>query len=186
MKKISLATLLVSFAPLAASLAGCAAAPRREAYLPARTAGAGVAYDLDKQAAELDRVSETKRTANGILVKLRNDLLFDTGSSVMKPEAMNEVTRLGEILAKYREDRIRIEGHTDSVGSRASNERLSAMRAEAVSNVLEGSGVPPTRIFVIGMGESRPERENRTLKGRSQNRRVELHIDLPNQVWAKY
>src|SRR4051812_28954155 len=125
-------------------------------------AGGTVGNYLDKQAQELEKVAETQRTKDGILVKLKNDLLFDTGSAVLKPAAIDEVTKLGDILSKYAEDRIRVEGHTDSTGKASTNEELSMRRAEAVKNVLIGRGVQPTQILVLGLGQTKPITENKT------------------------
>lgn len=144
-------------------------------------AGGAVGNYLDKQANELAQVAETQRTRDGILVKLKNDLLFDTGSAVLKPDAITEVSKLADILVKYPEDRIRVEGHTDSIGSKSKNEVLSSRRAEAVKNVLIGRGVKDTQIMVLGMGQTQPIADNKTNHGRTLNRRVELHIDVPQE-----
>src|SRR5438045_1464349 len=77
--------------------------------------GAAVGNYLDKQANELSKVADTKRVKDGILVNLKNDLLFQTGSATLKNEAVNELTELGQILTKYPDDRIRIAGYTDDV-----------------------------------------------------------------------
>jgi outer membrane protein OmpA-like peptidoglycan-associated protein len=143
-------------------------------------AGGTVGNYLDKQAQELKEVAEnTKRTEDGILVDLKSKLLFNSDSAVLKPEAVDQIARLGDILAKYPEDRIRIQGHTDSTGSVSHNEELSMRRAQSVREVLAGRGVKPQQMLVEGVGEARPIADNRTSAGRSQNRRVELHIDIP-------
>jgi outer membrane protein OmpA-like peptidoglycan-associated protein len=142
-------------------------------------AGGSVGLYLDKQAKELEEIAETKRTENGVLVRLKNDILFDSGSAVLKPEAIARLEKVGDILAKYADDRIRVEGHTDSVGSGPSNEQLSLRRADAVKRVLLGRGVTEPQITALGMGETRPVADNATPVGRAANRRVELHIDVP-------
>jgi outer membrane protein OmpA-like peptidoglycan-associated protein len=142
--------------------------------------GGAVGNYLDKQAQELKQVAEnTKRTEDGILVDLKSKLLFSTDSAVLKPEAVEQIAKLGEILAKYPDDRIRIQGHTDSTGSAAHNEELSLRRAQAVRDVLLSRGVKQQQLLVEGVGESRPIADNATAAGRAQNRRVELHIDVP-------
>ena len=142
--------------------------------------GGAVGNYLDKQAQELKQVAEnTKRTENGILVDLKSKLLFSTDSAVLKPEAVEQIAKLGDILAKYPDDRIRIQGHTDSTGSAAHNEELSVRRAQAVRDVLLSRGVKQQQMLVEGVGEARPIAENATAGGRAQNRRVELHIDVP-------
>jgi outer membrane protein OmpA-like peptidoglycan-associated protein len=144
-------------------------------------AGGGVGLYLDKQAKELEKVAETKRTENGILVQLESDILFDVDSAVLKPAAIEQLTQVGDILAKYEENRIRVEGHADSTGSARHNEQLSERRAEAVRKVLLGRGVKEQQVTALGMGATRPVAGNGTAAGRAQNRRVELHIDVPGQ-----
>jgi outer membrane protein OmpA-like peptidoglycan-associated protein len=143
-------------------------------------AGGAVGNYLDKQAQELKEVAEnTKRTEDGILVDLKSKLLFNSDSAVLKPEAVDQIAKLGDILAKYPEDRIRVQGHTDSTGTVSHNEELSMRRARSVREVLAARGVKPEQMLVEGVGEARPIADNRTASGRSQNRRVELHIDIP-------
>jgi outer membrane protein OmpA-like peptidoglycan-associated protein len=143
-------------------------------------AGGAVGNHLDKQAQELKEVAEnTKRTEDGILVDLKSKLLFNSDSAVLKPAAVEQIAKLGDILAKYPEDRIRVEGHTDSTGSVSHNEELSMRRAQSVREVLVGRGVKPEQMLVEGVGEARPIADNATAAGRAKNRRVELHIDIP-------
>jgi len=148
-------------------------------------AGGAVGNYLDKQADELKQVAETtKRTKDGILVDLKSQLLFTTDSAVLKPEAVEMVAKLGDIIAKYPEDRIRIQGFTDSTGTVAHNEELSLRRARSVRDVLLDRGVKREQMLIEGLGPARPVASNATATGRSQNRRVELHIDVPTQVAA--
>ncbi|WP_224247910.1 OmpA family protein [Hyalangium gracile] len=142
-------------------------------------AGAAVGNYLDKQARELEQVAETERTDHGILLNLRSELLFETDSAVLTEDAITQVTRIGDILVKYPEDQLRIEGHTDSRGTLSYNEALSLRRAEAVARVLTSRGVAPNQILVLGMGENQPVASNDNSAGRSANRRVELHISVP-------
>src|SRR5438128_1153075 len=148
-------------------------------------AGGAIGNYLDKQAQELEKVAETKRTRDGILVKLKSDLLFDSGSSALRPQAIEDLVKVGDILAKYSDDRVRIEGHTDSSGSARYNEDLSRRRADAVKSVLLSRGVKEQQMLVLGMGEARPVADNGTATGRAHNRRVELHIDVPTVGDAK-
>src|SRR5438105_94314 len=142
--------------------------------------GAAAGNYLDKQAQELKQVAaNTKRTEEGILVDLKSKLLFATDSAVLKPEAVEQVAKLGDILAKYTADRVRIQGYTDSTGSASHNEELSLRRAQAVREVLVSRGVKPEQMLVEDLGEAKPVADNATTAGRAQNRRVELHIDVP-------
>lgn len=142
-------------------------------------AGAAVGNYLDKQYRELERVTDAKRLKNGILIDLKNDLLFTTDSSKLKADAVRELTEVGRILAKYKEDRVRVIGHTDNVGAAEHNDELSQARAQAVREVLERQGVSDEQLIVAAFGESKPLAPNSTAKGRAQNRRVELLIDVP-------
>lgn len=143
-------------------------------------AGGSVGLYLDKQAKDLEKVAEVKRTENGLLVQMKGDILFDTDSAVAKEDSVERLGKVGDILAKYSDDRVRVEGHTDSQGSAKHNEDLSMRRAQTVREVLVGRGVQPAQITALGMGETRPIADNKTAAGRAQNRRVELHIDVPN------
>jgi len=143
--------------------------------------GGAVGNYLDKQEEELRQVAETKRTRDGIMVKLNSELLFETGSAVLKENAIAQLEKLGDILARYPADRIRIEGYTDSTGSQAVNEPLSERRAAAVKNVLVSRGVKETQMLALGFGDKKPIADNSTAAGRAHNRRVELHIDVPQQ-----
>jgi OOP family OmpA-OmpF porin len=68
------------------------------------------------------------------------------------------------------------EGHTDSIGSDAYNQKLSEQRAESVRRYLVNGGIEAGRISTEGFGESRPVASNQTADGRAQNRRVELRV----------
>jgi outer membrane protein OmpA-like peptidoglycan-associated protein len=142
-------------------------------------AGGAIGNYLDKQQQELQEVANAKRTEDGILVDLKSSLLFSTNSAVLRPGAVEQIARLGDILAKYPKDRIRIRGFTDNTGSPAYDEQLSLHRAEAVRDVLASRGVNPRQMLVEGAGATNPIADNSTPEGRAQNRRVELHIDVP-------
>jgi outer membrane protein OmpA-like peptidoglycan-associated protein len=143
-------------------------------------AGGSVGLYLDKQRKELEKIAEVKKTENGLLVQMKNDILFDTNSDGVKPEGIADLAKMGDILAKYSDDRVRIEGHTDASGDAKYNQELSERRAAAVKAVLVSRGVQEAQITVAGLGETKPVADNSTAEGRSKNRRVELHIDVPN------
>lgn len=109
--------------------------------------------------------------ASGQRVNLR--LAFETGSARLTPAAVAQARVFGRalMLPQLANMRFRIEGHTDAVGSRASNVALSQRRAQSVADFLVAMGVPRGRLDVSGFGPDRP------LPGTSgasaQNRRVE-------------
>lgn len=133
---------------------------------------------LDKQAKELEKVAETKRTENGIISKLKSDILFDTGKSNLKPQAASNITEMASILKKYPENIVTVKGYTDDQGSAAINEKLSRERAAAVQSQLIAGGVPANTVSIIGMGPASPIGDNKTKEGRAQNRRVEVEITI--------
>jgi outer membrane protein OmpA-like peptidoglycan-associated protein len=140
-------------------------------------AGGAAGNILDREAAELkQKDAATKRTAEGILVQLKEDLLFEWNSDVLKPQAVEHLAGIGDILAKYPQNQIEIKGFTDSTGKPAYNEALSLRRAEAVRKVLLQRGVKESQVLAIGMGQREPVASNETAFGRAKNRRVELHI----------
>ncbi len=81
-----------------------------------------------------------------------------------------------EILDKYPELTMVIEGHTDAVGTDAYNKQLSINRANSAKEFMLINGVDPSRIEVEGYGESKPYASNYTAEGRAKNRRVELRF----------
>ena len=84
--------------------------------------------------------------------------------------------QLAQILNKYPDTAVLIEGHTDNTGTDEYNLTLSRNRAEAVAAVLAGQQVDATRFTVMGYGESQPHYDNATAEGRAANRRVDLAI----------
>lgn len=100
---------------------------------------------------------------------------FDFDKSVVKSKyypALDEVVR---ILNQYPGLELVVEGHTDSVGTDAYNQKLSQRRANAVKDYLVNKGgISPARLAAAGYGESKPVTSNATAEGRAKNRRVEL------------
>jgi outer membrane protein OmpA-like peptidoglycan-associated protein len=70
--------------------------------------------------------------------------------------------------------RFNVEGHTDSIGSVATNNELSVRRAITIRDYLIAQGVPASSINVAGLGSSKPIGDNSTVDGRARNRRVEI------------
>lgn len=125
---------------------------------------------------ELAKLAETRTTERGFIVTLPG-LFFDSGRAVLKAGARNTLSRIAEQLRINDQLRVAIEGHTDSVGSEASNQTLSEKRAAAVRDYLASRGIPADRMTVTGLGETTPVATNDTPAGRQQNRRVELVIE---------
>jgi chemotaxis protein MotB len=117
--------------------------------------------------------------SRGLAVSIAtDDVLFASGSPVLSPEGIEIISSLTPIFADF-ENLILVEGHTDNVPyNRAgySNWNLSADRALAVLEILEGSDINPQRLSATGYGEFRPVADNDSEAGRAANRRVELVI----------
>lgn len=133
---------------------------------------------LDQQQKELDKIAETKRTEQGLITKLKSDILFDTGKSNLKPQAVTNINELAAIMKKYPENVLTIKGYTDDTGSQQVNNPLSKQRADAVSKQLVAAGVPASTISTVGMGASNPVDPAKTAEARSKNRRVEIEITV--------
>jgi len=116
---------------------------------------------------------QAKQTERGMVLTL-GDVLFDTNKATLKPGADQRIDRLATFLQKNPNERLIIEGYTDSTGSEEYNEELSQRRAQAVANVLAGQGIPASRYQVVGKGQAFPVASNATPAGRQQNRRVEV------------
>ncbi|OQW48945.1 MAG: hypothetical protein A4S09_13345 [Proteobacteria bacterium SG_bin7] len=140
--------------------------------------GAYVGNRMDKQAKELEKIAETKRTEQGLVTKLKSDILFDSGKFQLKDQAQNNLTKMANIMKKYPENVLTIRGYTDNVGSSQVNEELSKGRADAVKSQLVGAGLPSDSISTVGMGPANPVGDNMTKDGRKLNRRVEIEITV--------
>lgn len=140
--------------------------------------GGAVGHRMDKQAKELAKIAETKRTDQGLITKLKSDILFDTGKSDLKTSAQDNLKQMAAIMKKYPENVLTVKGHTDNTGSMKINEELSKRRADAVKQVLIGNGIPSDTVSTVGLGPSVPIADNTSEMGRKQNRRVEIEITV--------
>ena len=112
----------------------------------------------------------------GSKVVLKN-IFFDTGKSDLKPESINELEKIRELLIGNPTLRMQINGHTDNTGNPATNKVLSLLRAEAVVKYLVEKGVDPQRLSAKGFGAERPIVSNDDEQGgREINRRTEVEI----------
>ena len=102
-------------------------------------------------------------------------IYFDTGLAVVKPESKPALEEIAKLLKADASLKLRVVGHTDSVGALDANMKLSQARAEAVVKALTSEhGVAAARLLAHGVGPLAPVATNRTDEGRAKNRRVEL------------
>jgi len=149
-------------------------------YTLARMSGStplyGVVYQEDKLTADSLK-SLSPPEAMNVYRKFRfPDVIFEFGSTTLSQEVLKALSEVAEIVKKDQRWRyLRIDGHTDNVGSVKYNMELSLRRAIAVANYLiTREGLDPARIFVKGLGKSKPIADNATAEGRAQNRRFEI------------
>ena len=109
-------------------------------------------------------------------IELKQKIFFDTDKSTIQPRSFALLDEVGSVLRSRPTMTVRIEGHTDSRGTRAHNMKLSAARAASVRQHLMGLGIDPARMDAQGYGPDQPIETNKTAAGREKNRRVEFII----------
>jgi outer membrane protein OmpA-like peptidoglycan-associated protein len=123
--------------------------------------------------------SDTTRNQPGSSeIEITKQVDFEFDKAVIIPKSypiLDEVVKL--LKANPEIKLVSVEGHTDNVGIAEYNERLSALRAEAVVQYLiNRGGIAPKRLVSKGWGTRKPKATNDTDEGRAKNRRVEFHI----------
>lgn len=112
------------------------------------------------------------------VVRVELDVKFDFDKAQVKPESYGDIKALADFMKQFPATTTVVEGHTDSVGSDAYNQKLSERRAHAVREVLVNQyGVEGSRVNAVGYGETRPVADNATAEGRAINRRVEAGVE---------
>ncbi|HEY2746085.1 MAG TPA: OmpA family protein [Polyangia bacterium] len=109
-------------------------------------------------------------------IELKQKVHFATNKSTIYPDSFPMLTEVAEVLKSRPEIKVRIEGHTDSRGTLKHNMKLSQDRAESVRTFLVDHGVGIERMEARGFGPTQPIDDNRTSKGRENNRRTEFII----------
>ena len=115
------------------------------------------------------RVTETR-------IELRSAIHFDSGQASIQRRSLPMLEEIADVLKENPRIHIRIEGHTDQVGSPESNQKLSENRANTVKNFLTQRGIDAHRLDAVGFGQRRPLTEEVDEETRAINRRVEIHI----------
>jgi OOP family OmpA-OmpF porin len=130
---------------------------------------AGMAQKVEFSASEL---AEALNTKGSVAI---HGILFDTGKATIKPESADALAPIGGLLKSDAALKLEIQGHTDNVGDKAANLKLSQDRAAAVKDYLVKTfGIGAARLTTAGFGDTKPVGSNTTDEGRAQNRRVEL------------
>ena len=134
---------------------------------------AGVAAREVSLAERLDRLHATV-TGQEIVIRLASSVLFDFDRAELRADAERLLSEVAAVATAHADRAVRVEGHTDAIGSDAYNQSLSERRAAAVASWLAAHGVARNRLQTVGHGEGRPVGDNATAAGRQQNRRVEI------------
>ncbi|MFV2033388.1 MAG: flagellar motor protein MotB, partial [Gammaproteobacteria bacterium] len=122
------------------------------------------------------------------VIRLTNEVLFNSGSAELKPAGQKVLALIAKSLNSYPDRAISVEGHTDNVPLRnkdryESNWELSTARALAAVNYFQQKyQVDPKRLQVVGYGQYRPVSTNKTAAGRKLNRRIEIKVLPPESA----
>ena len=158
-------------------------------------AGGIIGNKMDKQAEKIKTEipgAKVERVGEGINVTFDENnpdgskagVYFATAKYDITPNSRLAVDKLVKIFSEYPETNILVEGHTDDVGSDASNMTLSERRANAVGAELKRDGLAANRLTVKWYGETQPKGDNTTADGRAANRRVEFSITANEKMKA--
>jgi chemotaxis protein MotB len=154
----------------------------RQAREQAERRAAALQADLDSLAKKLEITMEEQEQNK--LLRIPDELLFSSGSATINQGGKGMLGEVANIVDKYPEYDIRVEGHTDDKqilpefqDRFRTNWELSTARAtHVVRYMVNQQNVNPKRISAVGYGEFRPIATNETAEGRSQNRRVEIYF----------
>ncbi len=148
--------------------------------------GAGGGYlwskNMQQQKAAMEQATQgtgvevTQTADNRLKLEIPSDISFDSGRYDIKPSLRPVLDRLATSLSQHPVTRVNIVGHTDNVGSDATNNPLSINRASAVRDYLVPRGVAASRVSIDGRGSREPVADNSTANGRAMNRRVEIFV----------
>lgn len=147
--------------------------------------------ELEKKSSEYENLAENLKDEiksgkielselkGRMTVKLKDKILFSSGSTKINKEGLTALEKIAKSLSKVKGKVIRVEGHTDDVptdpkGPYPSNWELSLARAMAVVSVLQEKGVNPTQLSAAGFGQYHPIARGKSDESRSKNRRIEI------------
>lgn len=147
-------------------------------------AGGIIGRQMDKQAEEIEQIpgAEVTRVGEGINVTFDSGVLFAHDSEQLNAESKEKLNQLADILNKYPDTYILVEGHTDASGADAYNNKLSKRRANSVSDYLETVNIDNSRVRTKWYGEEQPKFPNDTQENMAKNRRVEFAIYANEQM----
>lgn len=169
--------------------AGCPK-PVQSQEVAQEEADLGVDTDNDGVADYMDRCPQSPGPASNegcpvisaedrsVLDLAMRAIQFESGSSIILAKSYHTLDKVADVMLKYSDYQLIINGHTDNVGNAKVNQSLSEKRARACYNYLVSRGVKPKRMLYAGFGGDKPLTSNRKEEGRAVNRRVEFIMYL--------
>ncbi|MGA9292901.1 MAG: OmpA family protein [Ignavibacteriaceae bacterium] len=142
-----------------------------------------IGSDIDDQSIKMSAIKNIKVNEGGIKLYDRiladgkfvtRGILFEVNKADITPQSMGTINDIVKMMKEHQDLKFSIEGHTDSDGDKAFNQKLSEERALAVKNLLVESGIESSRLETKGWGDSKPVDSNSTPEGKANNRRVEF------------
>lgn len=123
--------------------------------------------------------AEVYKQGDALLIRLKG-MKFPSSKATLQPQNKDLLSKVQKVMDDFGSSSVTVEGHTDSVGGKQINDRLSQNRAEAVKNYLQTNGggmsEDSSKIEAVGYGYQKPLATNKTANGRAQNRRVDIII----------
>lgn len=141
-----------------------------------RTARIAAEKKAQDALARLAAFASIKEEARGLVITLPGGVLFETNKATLLGTAEERLNQVADALLSDRDATIVIEGHTDSQGNDAINDKLSKDRADSVREYLLKRGVAADRLSSVGKGSKSPIADNKSPEGRANNRRVEIIV----------
>ncbi len=125
---------------------------------------------------------ELKKETKQLFQKALQGIQFETGKAIIKPVSYPILNAIVKVMQENPNYKLNIGGHTDDVGEDEMNMTLSQNRASAVADYLISKGVNPVKVTASGYGETLPVDTNKSVKGRTRNRRVEFNVEFLETV----
>ncbi len=181
MKNLNLFLLLFALSSIVFSSQSCKSTKKTTTNSTQDSDDDGVADDADvcpdiAGAPSNGGCPEVTDEVQNTLNNFAKTILFDSGASKIKEESISVLQSILATLKDYPNEKFVIEGHTDSSGSQAVNQRLSEERANAVKAYLTTNGIDGNRLSAKGYGETKPVADNTTNEGKAKNRRIEINL----------
>ena len=111
------------------------------------------------------------------MIEIKEQVHFETGKAVIKEDSFELLHQVAQVMKDNPQFKVEVQGHTDNVGGKAYNKKLSDNRAKSVrDHLIKKEGIEADRLTAKGFGMEKPIASNATAKGKAANRRSEFHI----------